>query len=70
MFLIFNVHHVDFDILGGRFKDRGYTEFNDIQEFDEQKKEWRRIGKMKVKRTFHAVSEINYNEIKEYCTFD
>ena len=29
--------------------------------------EWNLIGTMRKKRTHHAISAINFNEIKDYC---
>ena len=46
----------------------GYND--DILMFDPESGsngQWRRIGTMKMKRRGHAMSVINYNQIKDYC---
>ena len=40
----------------------------DIMEFSANTEVWKNIGKMSSKRRNHAVSVINFNSIKEYCT--
>ena len=40
---------------------------DDILEFNEVAEEWQQIGKMRRTRSKHAMSVVNYNEVKEYC---
>ena len=51
---------------GGYYIGSGY--YNDVLEYDEEEQAWKKIGEMTLKRTQHAVSVINYNSIKDYCT--
>ena len=44
----------------------GYLD--EVLEYDKESGVWKTIGIMTMKRTEHAVSVINYNSIKEYCT--
>ena len=46
------------------------TYFDDILMFDHEagyNGEWRQIESMKIKRTFHSMSVVNFNKIKDYC---
>ena len=46
------------------------TYFDDILMFDHEagyNGEWRLIESMKIKRTFHSMSVVNFNKIKDYC---
>ena len=40
---------------------------DDILEFNENSGEWQQIGKMRRTRVDHAMSVVNYNEVKDYC---
>ena len=37
-----------------------------ILKFNGNKEEWREIGKLNQKKGYHAVSEINFNQIRAY----
>ena len=41
--------------------------YNDIQEFDAERRTWKTFGSMSIKRAEHAVSVINFLEIQDYC---
>ena len=46
------------------------TYFDDILMFDHEagyNGEWRQIESMKIRRTFHSMSVVNFNKIKDYC---
>ena len=45
----------------------GTVVYDDVLEYDEQKKEWNKIGSMSIKRREHAVTVVNFNSIKDYC---
>ena len=46
-------------------EDGTYTYLNDILEFKDGS--WKNVGAMSSKRSYHAVSVINYLEIEDYC---
>ena len=46
-------------------EDGTYTYLNDILEFKDGA--WNIVGAMSSKRSYHAVSVINYLEIEDYC---
>ena len=54
---------------GGSYYDGSPTDgrYEDVLEYDEEKKEWNKIGSMSIKRSSHAVTVVNYNSIKDYC---
>ena len=46
------------------------TYFDDVLMFNHEagyNGEWRQIESMKIKRTFHSMSVVNFNKIKDYC---
>ena len=44
-----------------------FTYYDDVLEYDEEKREWNKIGSMSIKRESPAVTVVNYNSIKDYC---
>ena len=57
--------HISFHNAGGySYNDDN----NDVQEYDVENHLWIKIGEISMKRARHAVSVINYNSIKDYCT--
>ena len=40
---------------------------DEILQFDAETREWELIGHMRLARGQHAISIINFNEIKDYC---
>ena len=56
--------HISFHNAGGySYNDDN----NDVQEYDVENHLWIKIGEISMKRSYHAVSVINYNSIKDYC---
>ena len=54
----------DQDILDGTVS---IQYLDDILEFDEVAGTWQPIGKMRHTRSKHAMSVVNFNEVKDYC---
>ena len=54
----------DQDILDGTVS---IQYLDDILEFDEVAGTWQSIGKMRHTRSKHAMSVVNFNEVKDYC---
>ena len=46
----------------------GSPYYDDILEYDVEEEAWSKVGSMSMKRASHAVSVINYLDIKDYCT--
>ena len=59
-------HYNSLHNAGGTYWD-GSTYYDDVLEYDEQKREWNKIGSMSITRSFHAVTVVNINSIMEYC---
>ena len=48
-------------------EDGTYSYLNDILEFKDGS--WKNVGAMSSKRSYHAVSIVNYLEIDNYCMY-
>ena len=56
------------DFFSGGQDDNGIQSYyEDVLEFDDVNGVWNNIGKMRMARTSHAVSMINFNKIQDYC---
>ena len=56
---------------GGWVNDVWYLGFlDDVYEYDEVLGVWTNIGKMSMKKSGHALSVINFNEVKDYTNCD
>ena len=54
---------------GGQYWDGSTSTFyEDVLEYDVESGVWRTMGTMTLKRSYHAVSVINFNSIQDYCT--
>ena len=50
--------------------DEGWNyayDYADILEYSEGNGKWTRVGEMSGKRSFHAVSIVEYANFKDYC---
>ena len=55
----------------GLVNDVWYLGFHDnVYEYDEVLGVWTNIGKMSMKKAGHALSIINFNEVKDYTNCD
>ena len=54
-------------ISGGQDDNGIQSYYEDVLEFDDVNGVWNNIGKMRMARTSHAVSMINFNKIQDYC---
>ena len=52
---------------GGQDDNGIQSYYEDVLEFDDVNGVWNNIGKMRMARTSHAVSMINFNKIQDYC---
>ena len=55
-----------------RYYKGGYIwpeDFDEIFEFDPIQKTWKQIGNMLQKRGSFGLSNINFSDFEEYCTF-
>ena len=50
---------------GGEIKSHTATDY--ILKFDVNKHTWSQVGKMKIKRDFHAASVVNAEDVIHYC---
>ena len=73
---LFHKYYNSLHNAGGKYRDGSfwdnYTYYEDVLEYDEQKREWNKIGSMSIKRSFHAVTVVTYNSIEDYsnsCNF-
>ena len=68
---LFHKYYNSLHNAGGKYRDGSfwdnYTYYEDVLEYDEQKREWNKIGSMSIKRSFHAVTVVTYNSIEDYC---
>ena len=56
---------------GGWVNDVWYLGFlDDVYEYDEVLGVWTNIGKMSMRKSGHALSVINFNEVKDYTNCD
>ena len=64
-------HYNSLHNAGGHYYDDStntWTTYNDVLEYDEEEQVWNKIGTTSMKRSYHAVSVINFNSIQDYCT--
>ena len=47
-------------------RDRYFNSRGDILEYKDGDN-WRKVGSMKNKRYFHAISRVNFNDFSDYC---
>ena len=54
-------------IHAGGYDSSDNREMNEILQFNPESGEWLKIGALKNKRYYHAVSVLNFNSIKDFC---
>ena len=52
---------------GGESYDNSNNQLDDILQFNPETGEWMQIGALKNKRSYHAVSVVNFNSINDFC---
>ena len=66
---LFHKYHNSLLNAGGQYWDGSTSTFyEDVLEYDAKSEVWKTIGTMTLKRSYHAISVINFNSIQDYCT--